>query len=91
MLVKERMSTPVISVAPNLPIMEALNLMKREEIRRAPVMKNGRMVGIVSKSVNNLRSIPKAANTSPEYNNPFPFIIYILSQNNLVDKDTIPG
>jgi len=48
MLVKERMSTPVISVASDLPIMEALNLMKREQIRRTPVMKNGKMIGIVS-------------------------------------------
>lgn len=48
MLVKERMSQPVISVAPDLPIMEALNLMRRERIRRAPVMKDGKMVGIVS-------------------------------------------
>jgi acetoin utilization protein AcuB len=48
MLVKERMSQPIISVAPDLPIMEALNLMRREQIRRAPVMKNGKMIGIVS-------------------------------------------
>ena len=48
MLVKERMSIPVISVAPDLPIMEALSLMRREQIRRTPVMKNGKMVGIVS-------------------------------------------
>lgn len=48
MLVKERMSQPVISVAPDLPIMEALNLMKREQIRRTPVMKDGKMIGIVS-------------------------------------------
>jgi acetoin utilization protein AcuB len=48
MLVKERMSKPVISVAADLPIMEALNLMRREQIRRTPVMKNGKMVGIVS-------------------------------------------
>ncbi len=48
MLVRERMSKPVISVASDLPIMEALNLMKREQIRRTPVMKNGKMIGIVS-------------------------------------------
>jgi acetoin utilization protein AcuB len=48
MLVKERMSQPVISVATDLPIMEALDLMRREQIRRTPVMKNGKMVGIVS-------------------------------------------
>ncbi|MGW8319617.1 MAG: CBS domain-containing protein [Candidatus Promineifilaceae bacterium] len=48
MLVKERMSHPVITVRPNMPIMEALNLMKRERIRRTPVVDDGRLVGIVS-------------------------------------------
>ncbi|MFN2188817.1 MAG: CBS domain-containing protein, partial [Candidatus Promineifilaceae bacterium] len=48
MLVRERMSQPVISVAHDLPIMEALDLMKREQIRRTPVMKNGKMIGIIS-------------------------------------------
>lgn len=48
MLVGERMSHPVIAISPDLPIVEALNLMKRERIRRAPVVKEGRLVGIVS-------------------------------------------
>ena len=48
MLVKERMSRPVITVKPNLPIMEALNLMKREKIRRTPVVDGGKLVGIIS-------------------------------------------
>ncbi len=49
MLVRERMSKPVITVKPDLPIMEALNLMKAEQIRRTPVVdKKGRLVGIVS-------------------------------------------
>lgn len=48
MLVKERMSKPVISVAPDVPILDALNLMQREHIRRMPVIKEGKMVGIVS-------------------------------------------
>jgi acetoin utilization protein AcuB len=48
MLVKERMSHPVITVKPGLPIMDALNMMQRERIRRAPVVENGKMVGIVS-------------------------------------------
>lgn len=48
MLVGERMSHPVISVSPDLPIVDALNLMKHERIRRAPVVKDGKMVGIVS-------------------------------------------
>jgi acetoin utilization protein AcuB len=48
MLVGERMSHPVITMSPDLPIVDALNLMKRERIRRAPVVKDGKMVGIVS-------------------------------------------
>ena len=48
MLVGERMKHPVITVSPDMPIVEALNLMKRERIRRAPVVKDGKIVGIVS-------------------------------------------
>ena len=48
MLVKERMSKPVITVPPEMPILDALNLLQREGIRRAPVVKDGKMVGIVS-------------------------------------------
>lgn len=48
MLVGERMSHPVISIKPDMPIIDALNLMKRERIRRTPVVKEGKMVGIVS-------------------------------------------
>ncbi len=48
MLVGTRMSHPVITLPPDMPIVEALNLMKREHIRRAPVVKDGRMIGIVS-------------------------------------------
>jgi len=48
MLVGERMSHPVMSISPDLPIMEALNMMKREKIRRFPVVKDGKLVGIVA-------------------------------------------
>ena len=48
MLVGERMKHPVISIPPDMPIVDALNLMKRERIRRTPVVKDGKMVGIVS-------------------------------------------
>jgi acetoin utilization protein AcuB len=50
MLIKERMSRPVITTHPDTPIMDALNLMQQEQIRRLPVVdKRGRMVGIVAK------------------------------------------
>jgi len=48
MLVGERMSHPVITIRPDMPIADALNMMKREHIRRAPVIKDGKLVGIVS-------------------------------------------
>ena len=49
MLVGERMSSPVITVQPDLPIQDALNLMRQEHVRRFPVVnKRGNLVGIVS-------------------------------------------
>ncbi len=48
MLVGERMTHPVITISPDLPIAEALDMMKREHIRRTPVVENGKLVGIVS-------------------------------------------
>jgi acetoin utilization protein AcuB len=48
MLIKGRMSSPVITVEPNLPIMDALDLMKNKGIRRTPVMKDGKLIGIIS-------------------------------------------
>jgi acetoin utilization protein AcuB len=48
MLVGDRMSQPVISIPPDLPIVDALNLMKRERIRRTPILKDDQLIGIVS-------------------------------------------
>ncbi len=50
MLVGERMSQPVISVSPDTPIHDALAMFKKEHIRRAPVIKDGKMVGIVTET-----------------------------------------
>lgn len=49
MLVGKRMTKPVITVSPDLPIQEALAQMHREKVRRFPVVNNrGQLVGIVS-------------------------------------------
>ena len=48
MLIGERMSRPVISVTPDMPVHDARNLFKQENIRRAPVVNKGKMIGIVS-------------------------------------------
>jgi acetoin utilization protein AcuB len=50
MFIGERMSRPVISVSPDEPINEVLAMFKEEHIRRAPVMKGGKLVGIISES-----------------------------------------
>ena len=48
MFVGERMSHPVITVTPETPVHDALAMFKKEHIRRAPVIKDGKMIGIVS-------------------------------------------
>jgi len=48
MFVGERMSHPIISITPDMPVHDALDMFKRERIRRAPVVKEGKLVGIVS-------------------------------------------
>lgn len=51
MQVGNRASRPVITVHPDLPIQEALNLMRAEGIRRFPVVDTrGRLVGIVTET-----------------------------------------
>ena len=48
MLVRERMTRHPVTVSPDTPISEALDLMRREKVRRLPVLgKEGRLVGIV--------------------------------------------
>ncbi len=48
MLVGERMSRPPITIPPEMSINEALSLFTKERIRRAPVVKGSKLVGIVS-------------------------------------------
>ena len=50
MFVGERMSHPVISVAPETPVHDALIMFKKEHIRRAPVIKDGKLLGIVTEN-----------------------------------------
>jgi len=48
MLVGERMSHPVITISPDVPVMDALGIMRKDHIRRLPVVRHGKLVGIVS-------------------------------------------
>ena len=62
MFVGDRMSRPVISVTPDTPINDALAMFKNEHIRRAPVIKSGKLVGIVSER-DLLNATPSSATT----------------------------
>jgi CBS domain-containing protein len=46
--VRDYMSTNVVTGRPDMDEREALTLMGREQIRRLPVVENGRLVGMVS-------------------------------------------
>ena len=51
MLVSERMTKRVLTITPDVPVQEALAAMRKEHIRRFPVVdKHGKLVGIVSES-----------------------------------------
>ena len=50
MLVGERMSHPVLTVSPDMSALDAQAFMRREHIRRAPVIQDGKLVGIVTES-----------------------------------------
>jgi acetoin utilization protein AcuB len=48
MFVGERMSHPVISVSPDSSVHDVLAMFRSEHIRRAPVIRDGKLIGIVS-------------------------------------------
>ncbi len=49
MLVGERMTAPVITIGPEVPIQDALQLMRKSKIRRLPVIdKSNVLVGLIS-------------------------------------------
>lgn len=80
MLVKERMSHPVITIHPDTPIQDALKLMRKERIRRFPVVdKRGQLVGIVSER-DILHASPSAATS-----------LSIWEMNYLLSKITVDG
>jgi acetoin utilization protein AcuB len=62
MNVGRRMSHPVITVQPNVPITQAHELMARENINQCPVVKGGKMVGLITEK-DILKAYPSTATT----------------------------
>lgn len=51
MLVGERMSTPVLTIEPDVPVQDALARMRKDKVRRYPVVdRRGKLIGIVTNS-----------------------------------------
>ena len=63
--VRDVMSTPVISVAESMPVSDLAALLESQAIRRAPVLKAGRLVGIVSRA-DFVRALVARARVRPE-------------------------
>lgn len=70
MLVRDRMTTPVVTVQPKTPIYEALALMKEKRIRRLPVVKGQRLAGIVTWT-DLMRASPSPATTLTVWEIPY--------------------
>lgn len=87
MLVGERMSSPVITIHPEMPMQDALKLMHQERVRRFPVVdKRGRLVGIVSDK-DLLNASPSAATSLSVYE-----VNYLLSKltvKEIMNRDVI--
>jgi acetoin utilization protein AcuB len=62
MNVGRRMSHPVITIPPSFPITKAHELMARENINQCPVVKNGKLVGLVTEK-DILKAYPSSATT----------------------------
>ena len=75
MLVGERMSKPVITVRPDTSMPEALDMMRKEHIRRLPVVnQRGELVGIVTET-DLLKASPSEATSLSIYE-----VTYLLSK-----------
>ncbi len=62
MFVRKKMTSNPFTISPDQTILDAQELMKQHNIRRLPVLKNGKLVGVVSKE-DILRASPSKATT----------------------------
>ena len=51
MLVRDAMTTNVVTVASNTPVLEARKIMEVHNVRRIPVVDKGKLVGMVTKNM----------------------------------------
>ncbi len=85
-LVKDWMATDVISVEPETTLHDAHKLMKKHSLRRLPVLKNGKLAGIVTLS-DVLEAEPSDATTLSVYE--LNYLLAKLTVNKIMTKAPI--
>ncbi len=87
MLVGERMTKRPITVTEETSLPEALELMRKEKIRRLPVLdKHGKLVGIVTE-LDLLRASPSPATTLSIYE--MPYLLSRVKMREIMTRDVI--
>ncbi|MCJ7532184.1 MAG: CBS and ACT domain-containing protein [Anaerolineales bacterium] len=87
MLVGERMTKPVITVRPETSMLDALDLMRKEHIRRLPVVnKHGELVGIVSEG-DLLKASPSEVTSLSIYE--MPYLLSKLTMDRIMTRKVI--
>ena len=79
MSIKDFMSKNVITVEPKTPIFDAVDLMKKHQIHRLPVVEAGRMVGLITEGVIQ-GAMPSSATSLSVYE-----VNYLLNKTNVKD------
>ncbi len=87
MFVKHRMSSPVMTIGPDLSVMDALELMKEKDVRRLPVVdERGRLLGIVSEK-DLLKASPSQATTLSIFE--VSYLLHRLTVAKVMTKDVV--
>jgi acetoin utilization protein AcuB len=87
MLIVERMSQPVITIHPDVPVQEAIALMTKEGIRRLPVVdQRGQLIGIVT-NLDLLHASPSDATSLSVWE--LNYLISKITVDEIMSKDVI--
>ncbi len=86
MRVRDFMSTDLVTVDINTPILDAQKIMREKNIKRLPVMKNGKLVGLVTKHML-LEASPSPATTLSVYE--LNYLISKMTVKDIMVKDPI--
>jgi len=86
MRVRDFMTTDLITVEVKTPIMEALEIMKANRVKRLPVIKNGKLVGLVTRNMIRDASPSEATSLSVHELN---YILFKMTVDHLMVKKPV--